>query len=114
VLGVLGIHFDWRPQARAVVDGVRLTQDERSRSRVMLLDRSGRVLASSDRKGELVEVFKLPADASAMGSYADRGATVGNALTPGYETYKGLGWYGCITQAEPRRVAPAVPRATAE
>jgi hypothetical protein len=108
VLGVLGIHFDWRPQAQAVVDGVRLTQDERSRSRVMLLDSSGRVLASSDRKGELEEVFKLPADVSEMGSYADRGVTVGYALTPGYETYKGLGWFGCITQSEARRVvAPA-------
>jgi hypothetical protein len=26
------------------------------------------------------------------------GATVGFALTPGYETYKGLGWYGVIHQ----------------
>ncbi len=24
---------------------------------------------------------------------------VGFALTPGYETYKGLGWYGVILQA---------------
>ncbi|WYX50307.1 hypothetical protein WJ977_25990 [Achromobacter xylosoxidans] len=28
---------------------------------------------------------------------ADRGL-VGFALTPGYETYAGLGWYGVITQ----------------
>lgn len=105
VLGVLGIHFDWRPQAHAVVDGIRLTDEERSRSRVMLLDSSGRVLASSDRKGELTDSFRLPADISGMGSYADRGVTVGYALTPGYETYKGLGWYGCIAQTEPSAVS---------
>ncbi len=100
VLGVLGIHFDWRPQARAVVDGVRLTEEERARSRVLLLDAAGRVLAASDGRGELAEVFALPQGAGAMGSYRTDLATVGYALTPGYETYGGLGWYGCIVQNE--------------
>jgi hypothetical protein len=104
VLGVLGIHFDWQPQAHAVVDGVRLTDEERARSRVLLLDKAGRVLAASDRRGELAEVFKLAATTD-MGSYAEGGATVGYALTPGYETYRGLGWYGCVVQGE--RVAAA-------
>lgn len=107
VIGVLGIHFDWQPQANVVVDGVRLTEEERGRSRVLLLDNAGRVLAASDRKGELVDAFKLPADAGSMGSYAQDGVTVGYALTPGYETYRGLGWYGCIVQNE-RPAAPVV------
>ena len=97
-LGVLGVHFDWRPQAQAVVDGVRLTAEERERSRVMLLDQKGRVLASSDHRGVLSEVFPLDTTAGAMGSYADGDVTVGYALTPGYETYAGLGWYGCLVQ----------------
>jgi len=101
-LGVLGIHFDWRAQARTVVAGVRLTEEERDRSRVLLLDRNGRVLAASDGFGELAETFSLPRDAGAMGSYAANGAMVGYALTPGYETYRGLGWYGCIVQTEAR------------
>jgi hypothetical protein len=101
VIGVLGIHFDWKPQAQAVVNGVRMTEEEASRSRVMLLDHKGRVLASSDQRGELEEVFRLPPAAVAMGSYPLEGATVGYALTPGYETYQGLGWYGCILQREP-------------
>ena len=33
-----------------------------------------------------------------MGSYADGDRTIGYALTPGYETYAGLGWYGCLVQ----------------
>jgi hypothetical protein len=58
ILGVLGVHFDWKPQAQAVVDGVRLTTEERTRSRVMLLDQKGRVLASSDGRGVLTECFR--------------------------------------------------------
>ena len=99
-LGVLGVHFDWRPQAQAVVDGVRLTNEERERSRVMLLDQKGRVLASSDNQGVLSEVFPLDVSAGPMGSYADGEVTVGYALTPGYETYTGLGWYGCLVQRQ--------------
>jgi len=106
VVGVLGIHFDWQPQAHAVVDGVRLTEEEQDRSRVLLLDRTGRVLAASDRQGELTDRFTLPPTAVGMGSYADQGVTVGYALTPGYETYEGLGWYGCIVQEERRAQAP--------
>jgi hypothetical protein len=99
-LGVLGVHFDWRPQAQAVVDGVRLTTEERERSRVMLLDQKGRVLASSDNQGVLSEVFPLDVSAGPMGSYANGDVTVGYALTPGYETYAGLGWYGCLVQRQ--------------
>jgi hypothetical protein len=33
-----------------------------------------------------------------MGSYADGARTIGYALTPGYETYEGMGWYGCLVQ----------------
>lgn len=97
-LGVLGIHFDWAPQAQAVVDGVRLTAEEKARSRVMLLDKAGRVLAASDGQGALGETFPVGAFAEDMGSYAKEDLTVGYAATPGYETYRGLGWFGCITQ----------------
>jgi hypothetical protein len=37
-----------------------------------------------------------------MGYYTDSdGHTVGYSLTPGYETYEGLGWYGVIEQKPP-------------
>jgi hypothetical protein len=39
-----------------------------------------------------------------MGSYADMAITVGYALTPGYETYAGLGWYGCLVQTMQKAV----------
>lgn len=114
VLGVLGVHFDWKPQAQAVVDGVRLTTEERGRSRVMLLDQKGRVLAASDGRGVLTEVFPLNTAEGVMGSYADGDLTVGYALTPGYETYKGLGWYGCLAQTkEPASLVETMAKSAA-
>jgi hypothetical protein len=97
VIGVLGAHFDWEPQARAVVEGVRLAPEERDRSRVLLLDAAHRVIAASDGRGLLEERFPLQPN-GAMGSYEDGETVVGYALTPGYETYRGLGWYACIVQ----------------
>jgi hypothetical protein len=97
-LGVLGIHFDWRPQAQAVVNGVRLTEGERSRSRVLILDQACRVLAASDGQGILTETVPLDVSAGPMGCYTENDRTIGYALTPGYETYAGMGWYGCVQQ----------------
>ena len=46
-LGVLGIFFDWSPQAGDVVKGVGLSEEERAQCRVMLLDAEHRVLADA-------------------------------------------------------------------
>jgi len=98
-IGVLGIHFDWGPQAAAVVNGVRLTEEEASRTRVMLLDAQHRVIASSDAQGVLKETVALDTANANAGTYADKQERiVAFHLTPGYETYRGLGWYGCIVQ----------------
>jgi hypothetical protein len=105
-LGAMGIFFDWRPQAEAVVKGVRLSDEEWARTRCLLVDQNLRVLAASDAKGELSETISLKTGAGTMGSYADgSGRIVGYSLTPGYETYRGMGWYGVILQeleAKPR------------
>ncbi|MBV8537734.1 MAG: chemotaxis protein, partial [Alphaproteobacteria bacterium] len=91
-IGVLGIHFDWGPQSQAVVKGVRLSEDEWARSRVLILDREFKVLAASDGQGILKERVSLQPSRGAMGTYTDAsGALVGYAATPGYETYRGLG-----------------------
>ena len=98
VIGVLGVHFDWAPQAQAVVDGVRLSPAEQQTTRVLILDHDGRVLAASDGEGVLTETVKFDASSGQIGNYAVEGLACGYALTPGYETYKGLGWYGCLMQ----------------
>lgn len=97
-LGVLGIFFDWRPQAETVVKGLRLRDEEKARTRSMLIDRNNLVIASSDGAGILTETVSLDCP-QAMGSYMDvMGRTIGYALTPGYETYRGMGWRGVIVQ----------------
>jgi hypothetical protein len=103
-IGVLGIHFDWEPQADAVVRGVRLAAEERGRTRVLLVDAAGRLLAASDGKGSLGESLDLPLRRGECG-YAtdDAGRTIAFHRTPGYETYRGLGWCSVIVQEPLRR-----------
>jgi hypothetical protein len=101
-MGVIGIFFDWQTQAQSVVEGVRLVPDERGRTRCLLLDSRFRVIASSDGNGVLTERIELNTQGRDAGSYYGPGNTlIGFALTPGYESYKGLGWYGCIVQQPP-------------
>ncbi len=94
-LGVLGIFFDWEPQARDIVKGVGLTDAERAETRVMLLNARHKVIAASDRDCSLTETFPIDAAAN-QGYYIAGDRMICYALTPGYETYRGLGWYGCI------------------
>ena len=101
-LGVLAIHFDWESQARAIVQGVRVGAADRAR--VLLVDSNLRVIAASDGQGLLSERVTLALDGQRSGFYHDRsGALVAFHATPGYETYKGLGWYGVILAAAMQR-----------
>ena len=109
IVGVLGIFFDWESQAQAIVKSLHLTEDEWSRSRVLLIDHNHRIIAASDGRGILSEVFPLHTNGARSGFYRDEsGSMIGYCLTPGYETYQGLGWYGVISQAPlATRSAPA-------
>jgi hypothetical protein len=99
-IGVLGIHFDWGPQADSVVKGVRLGAGEAARTRVLLLDGRGRVIAASDRICTLEEAVQLAHGDQDAGAYQDaQGRTIAFHRTPGYETYRGLGWYGALIQS---------------
>ena len=105
-VGALGLFFDWGPQSTAVVHGVRLEEGERDSTRALLVDANHRVLAASDGRGVLSEVIDLDVSAGPRGAYTARdGRLVAYAETCGYETYKGLGWYGVIVQAP----TPACP-----
>lgn len=93
-MGVLGIFFDWEPQATAIVKGVSLTEEEARTTRVMLLDAGHRVIASSTDHVD-GEIYPL-SPAENCGFYQKSKKLVSYGVTPGYETYRGLGWYGCI------------------
>ena len=96
--GVLAIHFDWEAQARAIVQGVRVGAADKAR--VLLVDSNFRVIAASDGQGLLTERIALQLEGRRSGFYQDRtGGMVAFHATPGYETYKGLGWFGVILGA---------------
>jgi Methyl-accepting chemotaxis protein (MCP) signalling domain len=99
-IGVLAVFFDWTPQASAIVKGVRLSDEDRKRSRCMLIDSRQRVIASSDERGGPNETFALQRHAEQRSGHytAANGALVAFAETPGYETYRGMGWLGVIEQ----------------
>ena len=96
VLGVLAIFFDWDTQANAVLRGIRLSEAERDRARCLIVDAERRVIAASDGKGLLSEIYPLEHRKAKLGHYSSPAKVVGFALTPGYETYAGLGWYAVI------------------
>ncbi len=98
--GVLAIHFDWEPQARAIVEGVRIAEEERARTRVVLVDAQRRVLAASDGRGALTETLAAELGGRESGVVPDARTRTVTAFhrTPGYETYRGLGWYGAIVR----------------
>ncbi len=103
-IGVLGIFFDWQTQSSDIVDKVRLSEKEKPLTRCLIVDAKHRIIAASDRNGVLVDHFPVQTNGNAMGHYVDaEGNVVGFSLTPGYETYQGLGWYGVIIQRSERK-----------
>lgn len=99
-IGVLGIFFDWAPQAKTVVTGVGLSAEEKQQSRVLIVDAQGRIIAASDGQGILTEKYPFDRSGGERGFYTKDDRLIAYALTPGYETYRGLGWYGVIETRE--------------
>ena len=99
--GVLAVHFDWEPQAKAIVAGVRVADEDRARTRVVLADAHHRILAASDGKGVLTETLAADLQGRESGVVRDPASDTVTAFhrTPGYETYRGLGWYGAIVRS---------------
>jgi hypothetical protein len=95
-IGALGIFFDWAPQAEVVVRNLGLSEEESTVCRVLLLDARHRVIAASDGQGVLKETYPLKTDGRTRGYVIQGDRLTAFALTPGYETYRGLGWYGVV------------------
>ena len=98
-IGVLAIHFDWQPQAKAIVEGIRISPAEREQTQVLLVDGQHRIIASSDPAKKLGDKVPLKTQGRESGHYREANGTVtAFHATPGYETYEGLGWYGVIVR----------------
>ena len=98
-LGALGVYFDWELQGKSIVSNeIALTEAEKARTEVLLLDGKRRVIASTDQK-ELFKTFALDDRGLDRGSYRDRENTlVAFAKTHGYQEYDGQGWVGVVLQ----------------
>ncbi len=108
IIGAMGIFFDWDPQADSVVNSISFAEEEAPRTRVMIVDRNYNVIAASDGVPARNERFPLQIGQHDKDSYLlEDGTIVAFALTPGYETYEGLGWRGVIVQ-KPRNDLRAV------
>ena len=107
------IFFDWQTQSDAVVASVKFSEEERERGRALILDSKHRVIAASDGQGTLSEVMNLPALDKPTGQLRSKdGTLLGYAKTPGYETYRGMGWFGVVTlgpSPPARQQPPAAP-----
>lgn len=78
----------------------RVTATTQQLTRALSIDSNGRVIAADSGKGVLTESFMLRHAGQKSGSYTDQaGNLIGFALTPGYETYRGLGWYGVMVRS---------------
>ncbi|MDP3936040.1 MAG: methyl-accepting chemotaxis protein [Alphaproteobacteria bacterium] len=102
VLGALGVYFDWDEQAKVIVeDEPNLTEAEWKHSKVMLLDKKGTIIASSD-KNDLLKEFNLQTKSGDKGTYInEKNQIIAYAKTLGYQEYDGLGWYGVIIRDNP-------------
>ncbi|WP_301782001.1 methyl-accepting chemotaxis protein [Caballeronia sp. SEWSISQ10-4 2] len=99
IVGVLAVFFDWTKQASAVLDNVRLSNAERPRTRCMIVDANGQVIADSGQTSRDTKRYDLRKGSTDTGVYRTaEGSFVGYALTPGYESYLGMGWFGVIEQ----------------
>ena len=98
-LGVLGVFFDWEDQSKIIVKNEPpLSEEEWTRTRVMLLDNNFTVIASSDNKGLLTKYDLKTSDQQKGYYFTENKDLIAFAKTLGYQEYDGLGWYGVIEQ----------------
>ena len=105
VIGVLAAVFKWREFAQRIVNDTALTEDEKTKTRVLLCDDFGNVLADSNEKilqeqinfkgkKELFEKEK----GFTVEKKSDRIQLISHALSPGFEGYKSSQWHSLIIQ----------------
>ncbi len=104
VLGVLGIIFNWETFANDIVRNVALSDEEKSSTRVCIVDSTGHVLADSAGRmqndaidfGGRSRLFASKAG-HVVAEVAGTSCYIGQAKSAGFETYAS-GWHGILIQ----------------
>lgn len=98
IIGVLGVFFNWEEQSEIIVKKeASLSEHDWKKSKIMLLDRNLRIIASSEST-DLLSSFALDHKNQLKGYYIKHNELIAFAKTIGYQEYSGLGWYGVIVK----------------
>ncbi len=103
-IGVLGVVFKWDALAQTIVENTPLSDDERAKTRVCIIDKNSLVLADSADQS-LRETLKFPGLLDIMETKKSFQTVVSqgkkycmaHAKAPGFETYT-TGWHSVIIQ----------------
>ncbi|MDE1763454.1 MAG: chemotaxis protein [Thaumarchaeota archaeon] len=104
ILGVLGAVFRWQDLAQKIVKGVSISDEERDRTRICIVDENGLILADS-KDLELEETVEFlgkndlfnQKKGFMVSEYKNAKCCVAHAFSPGYETYSSK-WHSLIIQ----------------
>jgi len=105
VIGVLAAVFKWREFAQRIVNETALTEEEKSKTRVLLCDDSGNILADTKEKilqerlnfKEKIDLFKKEKGFT-VEKKKDKLQLISHALSPGFEGYTSTEWHSLIIQ----------------
>lgn len=96
-IGVLYLEYDWERQAHRIVsEEAHFSPADWARTRVLVLDKANKIVASSDGKG-FGQVFPLKKGA-ARDVYSDGDEVIAHALSTPFEGFDGLGMRCVIVQ----------------
>ena len=104
LIGVIGIVFNWEALGQTIVRNTLISDAEKSRTRVCIVDARGTVLA--DTAGQIGrETLELPQQTDLFASkkshvvaqYKGEPTLIAHAFSPGFETYA-TGWHSLIIQ----------------
>ena len=104
VIGVLASVFNWTGLAQTIIEQTSINQDDKSRTRICIVDNDGTVLADSSNK-ILEDIISLDGRESLFSetknfvvqNYEDKKCLIGHAHSPGFEGYS-TGWHSVILQ----------------
>ncbi|HSQ42817.1 MAG TPA: cache domain-containing protein [Fibrobacteraceae bacterium] len=101
-IGVLGVIYRWEDLGQKIVDSVALSDEEMKRTRVLIVERNGRIIASSKGLSDqeefvpLAEWLSLSPDPR-FHTLIQEESLLGLARSQGFETYA-TGWSSALLQ----------------
>jgi hypothetical protein len=106
IIGVLGLLFNWDAFAQKVVTETPLSAEEKTFTRVCVVDQEGLVLADTHNR-QLVETLRFDRRESLFqmkkgyiqGEIDRKPCCIAHGLSPGFETYA-TGWHCLILQSQ--------------